>query len=148
MAVGETEPSGLPDPSRLCPNPRPADDPSEDPLAELPPASGIRPYLLTGGRTGSGSANFEIEAQLTATPQGHARLDHLVFERRDIVALCQQPTAIVEIAAQLNLHLGVVRVLVGDLAAGGYLSARRPEGDLNRNASIIERVIRGLQAIR
>src|SRR5512142_1003626 len=124
-------------------------DPDPDPVdIEPPAASGIRPYLLTGGRTGPVNVTLEIEAQMATTALGRAVVERLAFEQHDIVALCLQPTAIAEIAAQLNLHLGVARVIVGDLITSGYLSARRPEVGLHRNVPIIERVIRGLQAIR
>jgi hypothetical protein len=127
-----------------------AADPDPDPVEQLepPPTSGIRPYLLTGGRTGPVNVNLEIEAQMATTALGQAVVERLAFEQHDIVALCQQPTAVAEIAAQLNLHLGVARVIVGDLITSGYLAARRPEVGLHRNVPIIERVIRGLQAIR
>jgi hypothetical protein len=36
-------------------------------------------------------------------------------EYRDILALCRLPTSIAEISAELDLPLGVVKVLVGDL---------------------------------
>jgi hypothetical protein len=111
-------------------------------------ASGLRPYLLTGGRVSSAEIDLEIEAQMATTALGRSVTAHLAFERRDIVALCVRPTAVAEIAAQLNLHLGVARVIVGDLIGEGYLAARRPEVGLERNVPIIERVIRGLQAIR
>jgi hypothetical protein len=111
-------------------------------------ASGLRPYLLTGGRVSSTDIDLEIEAQMATTARGRSVIAQLAFERRDIVALCVRPTAVAEIAAQLNLHLGVARVIVGDLVGEGYLAARRPEVGLERNVPIIERVIRGLQAIR
>jgi len=122
--------------------------PGSQDMPEVRRASGVRPYLLTGGRAGPVDAGLEIEAQMATTSVGRAMVDRLAFEQHDIVVFCQNPTAIAEIAAQLNLHLGVARVLVGDLIANGYLTARRPEVGLDRNTSIIERVIRGLQAIR
>jgi hypothetical protein len=153
MTVGEPDQPGLRDPSLLRPYMRtgggwvvPDAAPAEQ--IEPPVASGVRPYLLTGGRTGPVNGTLEIEAQMATTALGRAILERLSFEQHDIVSLCQQPTAVAEIAAQLNLHLGVARVLVGDLLTSGYLSARRPEVGLHRNVPIIERVIRGLQAIR
>jgi Protein of unknown function (DUF742) len=111
--------------------------------------SGVRlpPYLLTGGRARPVDDNLEIEAQVVATPAGRGQLVRLQFENHDIVALCEQPFAVVEIAGRLGLHLGVARVLVGDLVALGYLSVRRPEIDPALRAQIIERVIRGLDRI-
>jgi len=110
--------------------------------------SGLRPYLLTRGRVGPVDGTLEIETQVAATPTGRAWLGTLVFEQRDIVWMCDTPMAIVEIAARLGLHLGVARVLVDDLVAAGHLAVRRPETGIERSAPIIERVIRGLQAIR
>ena len=109
---------------------------------------GLRPYLLTGGRVGSDQRSMEIETQVEMTERGIDEMLLASFERREILQLCQRPIAVAEIAAQLNLHLGVVRVLVGDLVAEGRLATRRPEDGLERSVPIIERVIRGLHAIR
>jgi hypothetical protein len=109
----------------------------------------VRPFLLTRGRVRSqGIASLEIEAQVITTESGEAALQHYRYEQHEIVALCREPMAVAEVAAQLGLHLGVARVLVGDLVACGHLSVRRPEWAEHRNVAIIERVIRGLQSIR
>jgi hypothetical protein len=90
---------------------------------------------------------LEIEAQVVTTEAGRVMIPVLAFEQRDIVELCLRPVAVAEVAARLGIHLGVARVLVGDLLALGYLAVRRPEVAPHRNAEIIERVISGLQAI-
>jgi Protein of unknown function (DUF742) len=146
--------SGEGDPSRLRPyldhpgggTADRGSDPGPDRGAEE--ASGLRPYLMTGGRARPVDADLEIEAQVVTTHAGRADADQLVFERRDIIMLCEQPIAIAEIAARLGLHLGVARVLAGDLIALGYLAVRRPDTGLDHDPEIIERVIRGLQTIR
>jgi hypothetical protein len=107
----------------------------------------LPPYLITGGRSRPVDDSLEIEAQVIATSVGQQDLDRLSFENRDIVQLCEQPYAVAEVAARLNLHLGVTRVLVGDLVATGHLSVRRPEWDTKVRAEIIERVIRGLDRL-
>lgn len=107
----------------------------------------IPPYLLTGGRVRPVDETLELEAQVLTTDAGRDSLDELTFETRDIVALCERPHAVAEVAARLGLHLGVTRVLVGDLLVAGQLSVRRPERNAHRRADIIERVIRGLDAI-
>ncbi|MGC9670797.1 DUF742 domain-containing protein [Planosporangium sp. 12N6] len=111
-------------------------------------APGVRPYLLTGGRVRPADASLEIEAQVKTTPAGRADAGRLTFEHRDIVLLCEQSIAIAEVAARLGLHLSVARVLASDLIEAGYLAVRRPDAGLHQNKKIIERVIRGLQAIR
>jgi hypothetical protein len=107
----------------------------------------IPPYLLTGGRVRPIDDSLELEAQVVTTDAGRASLPRLSFETYDIVSLCDQPYAVAEVAALLGLHLGVTRVLVGDLVVNGHLSVRRPERDAHLRPDIIERVIRGLDAI-
>jgi DNA-binding IclR family transcriptional regulator len=112
-----------------------------------PETSGVRPYLVTGGRVRPLDATLEIEAQVLTTAAGRVA-GRLTVEHRDILNLAQRPISIAEIAARLGMHLGVARVLAGDLIGLGYLSVRRPDAGLHQDAKIIERVIRGLQAIR
>ncbi len=108
----------------------------------------LRPYLLTSGRVRPIDESLEIEAQVTATPQGLASVHRLAFEHRDIVRLCTVPVSVAEVGARLGLHIGVARVLVGDLAALGYLAVLRPRAGLHRDVDTIERVIHGLESIR
>lgn len=110
-------------------------------------ALGVRPYLLTSGRTGPRDASLAIESQVLATDAGRASLATLTFEHRDIVGLCVHPQSIAEIAASLRLHLGVVRVLVGDLSEQSYLSVYRPNPTLAHDVEILRRVIRGLESL-
>jgi hypothetical protein len=149
-----SRPAGRPaEPSRV----RPFLPAEPEPLAPAapaePPGSGsgevspLRPYLLTGGRVRPADATLEIEAQVVTTDSGYQAVGSLDYEQRDIVRLCQRPLAVAEVAARLGLHLGVTRVLVGDLVEAGHLAVRRPEAVTHHNIEIIERVIRGLQAI-
>jgi hypothetical protein len=110
------------------------------------PSTGLRPFLLTAGRVAA-DVSIAIETQVISTELGRASVGTLVFERRDIVASCAQPLALAEIAAQLRLHLGVVRVLVGDLSAEGYIAVYLPNTDVTRDVDTLLRVIRGLRAI-
>jgi hypothetical protein len=55
---------------------------------------------------------------------------------------------VAEIAAHLQMHLGVARIVVADLVALGYLIVRQAEMAPSQQVHIIERVIRGLTAIR
>ncbi|MGH3660705.1 MAG: DUF742 domain-containing protein [Micromonosporaceae bacterium] len=108
----------------------------------------MRPYLLTSGRVRPIDETLAIEAQVVTTRLGKANATRLAFEQRDIVELCVDPHAVAEVGARLGLHIGVARVLVGDLAAHGYLAVANPASDLSRDAHTIERVIRGLQQFR
>ena len=118
------------------------------PSGSDPDVSLLRPYLLTSGRAKPVDDTLEIEAQAVTSQLGLTSHADLTFERRDIVALCRTTQSIAEIAAKLGLHIGVARVLVADLAALGYLAVRRPNSKPSQDLGMIERVIRGLEAIR
>ena len=115
--------------------------------ADLPvPDGALRPFLLTAGRV-AGQDSIAIETQVVTTESGRTAVEKLGFERRDIVSLCGDPLSVAEIAAQLSLHLGVVRVLVGDLSADGHLSVYLPNSDASTDVDTLLRVIRGLRSI-
>jgi hypothetical protein len=112
-----------------------------------PDVSLLRPYLLTSGRAEPVDQTLEVEAQVLTSQLGAMAAPNLTFERRDIVELCHNTMSVAEVAAMLGLHIGVARVLVADLAALGYVLVRRPGPRPTQDIDMIERVIRGLEAI-
>jgi len=119
------------------------------PSADATPA-GLRPFVLTSGRVDGVDPDIGLETQVTARSDGPMRtgvpVASLAPELRTIMALSAAPISVAEISARARLHLGVTRILVGDLRAAGYLDvhareAARPDPDT------ILRVIRGLRAI-
>jgi hypothetical protein len=117
-------------------------------MTEDPDTSLLRPYLLTSGRAQPVDQSLEIEAQVMTSRQGTAGRPKLTFERQEIVALCRTAMSVAEVAADLGLHIGVARVLVADLAEQGHVVVRRPEHPTSPDLGMIERVIRGLEAIQ
>jgi hypothetical protein len=113
---------------------------------DRPEGTSLRPFLLTAGRV-AGPGSIAIETQVVATDRGRVASSELGFECRDIVAACEDPLSVAEIAARLSLHLGVVRVLVGDLSAEGHLSVHLPNADAPTDVDTLLRVIHGLRAI-
>jgi hypothetical protein len=83
----------------------------------------VRPYSLTGGRTrfGHGLLVETFVAALEA-PEERKELANgslttrVMPEMRAIVELCRRMRTVAEIAALLKMPLGVVRVLLSDLA--------------------------------
>jgi hypothetical protein len=114
------------------------------PGAAPPGGTSIRPFLVTAGRT-TGATDIALEAQVMITARGQTAVDTLSFEYRDIVCLCEEPLAVAEIAARLSLHLGVIRVLVGDLKHQGMVTTFEPEVDPTDDVDTILRVINGLR---
>jgi hypothetical protein len=109
--------------------------------------SPVRPFIITSGRAEPIDETLEIEAQVETTEFGMRSGPLLAFERRDIVALCARTMSVAEVGARLGLQIGVVRVLVAELAAAGYLLVSRPSSQLSQDLDLIERVIRGFEAI-
>lgn len=108
----------------------------------------LRPYALTGGRTRP-VADLPLETLIRTTPQGQSAVPRLVLEYKSIATMCASPLSVAEISAHLRVPLGVVRVLVGDMAAEGLLATNRPQATTNERPDIklLERVLNGLQAL-
>jgi Protein of unknown function (DUF742) len=53
---------------------------------------------------------------------------------------------VAEISAKLRLHLGVTKILVGDLRAAGHLDVHTGDVDVSHDPETILRVINGLRA--
>lgn len=120
----------------------------DEPAETDPNVSLLRPYLLTSGRAQPIDHTLEIEAQVVTSQLGAASQATLTFEHREIVGLCHRTMSVAEVAAKLSLHIGVARVLVADLAERGFVVVRRPDNRFSVDLGMIERVIRGLEAIR
>ena len=114
-----------------------------------PEPSLVRPYALVQGRTRRGSAApLPIEAVIVTEVSAEAA--DLQLERAAIVRLCRRPHSVAEISARLALPVGVVRVLVADLSADGFVAVNLP---LDARAGhpvdsvLLERVLAGLEAL-
>lgn len=119
---------------------------------ELEEARTVRPYTVTGGRTRARTADLPLEALVRAlgpVPTGGG----LALERQRILELTgERILSVAELSAHLHVPLGVVRVLVGDLAAEGLVAvygagattaSSTPATDL----SVLESVLNGISAL-
>jgi len=107
----------------------------------------VRPYAMTGGRTRPTHDTLEIEA-LVATVSVGEPAPKLTVEQRAIAVLCHDLLSIAEIAARLRLPLGVIRVLVGDMAEEDLIVVYRPAQAGDRpDRALLERVLYGLRTI-
>jgi Protein of unknown function (DUF742) len=122
--------------------------PPHDEAADEPPpgeqTTALRPFVITSGRVDGPDPEIGMETQVTVHPG--AAPARLPPEKRAIVALCVEPLSVAEISARLKMHLGVTRILVGDLRAAGQLDVHVLENDFPDPETIM-RVIRGLRAI-
>jgi hypothetical protein len=106
-------------------------------------------YAFTGGRTRAAGQDLPLEAVATATGLTPAAGVPLQMESRAIVEMCARPKSLAEIGAALRVPVGVARVLVGDLANGGYLEVHLPrtaDGDGGPGHVILGRLLDGLRS--
>src|SRR5690348_8379929 len=82
----------------------------------------VRPYAVTKGRTPpSGGVWFGlIDIVVRTGGQGTGDLRQGPEHRR-IMNLCQHPIPVVDLTSEIDLPVGVVRVLLGDLTEAGLL---------------------------
>jgi hypothetical protein len=118
-------------------------------VEEPGPSSGlVRPYFRTGGRTRP-SRDLAVEALVSTSERGRV-LDRVrVPEHRSICGLCLDTRSVAEIAAHLRLPLGVVRVLIGDVAGLGLVLVHSADSAVGDRPGIefMERVLSGLRRI-
>lgn len=111
------------------------------------PATYIRPYAWTGGRTKSNHV-LELETLVSVSESCQtARLERL--EHHSIANLCRHPRSVAEVGALLSVPLGVARVLLGDMADLGLITVHRTTTK-NGSAShlmLMERVLSGLRRL-
>ncbi|WP_225320492.1 DUF742 domain-containing protein [Streptomyces luteolifulvus] len=87
----------------------------------------VRPYTVTRGRTRPAAGHtLDLMSRVTAldTDQQPVGVDHA---RTSLLALVRRgPRTLVELAADADLPLTVVRVLLGDLAEAGLVRIDEP----------------------
>jgi len=117
----------------------------------------VRPYSLTGGRTRFGHVLL-VETFVAAleAPEERKELTNgslntrVMPEMRAIVELCRRMRTVAEIAALLKMPLGVVRVLLSDLADQGTIrvyGTGTGHGTGRPDRVLLERVLSGLRRL-
>jgi hypothetical protein len=110
------------------------------------PASPVRPYAVTGGRTAP-RVKFAMEALVSSATVEQRDLSHMP-EYAAINRLCRHVRSIAEISALLRIPLGVVRVLIADMAAEGLVRVHQPQLDSGKpDINLLERVLSGLRRL-
>ena len=137
---------GVPPPPRIRPF-LSAPDPAE-PAPVEPPQDAPRPCVLTSGRVAA-DPDIGLHTQVTTRVEDPYTTYGLASELRAIVALCVEPMSVAEISARLGLHLGVTKILVGDLRTAGFVDVHVEDvrdHDYSHDPNTILRLIDGLRA--
>jgi len=108
----------------------------------------VRPYTVTGGRVRPVTGGLDLLAFVVAEYRPDTDVIHLQPEHRRILAMTASPLSVAEIAAQLDLAVGVVRVLIGDLVHDGLVSTHESEAALRPpDDDVLKAVLDGLRAL-
>ncbi|MEU9237448.1 DUF742 domain-containing protein [Streptomyces subrutilus] len=112
----------------------------------------VRPYAMTRGRTShAGQHRLDLIALVVAEPAADDPVWDMTLspEHAHILGMCRdRPQSVAELAADLDLAVGVVRVLIGDLADDQLVHVTRPVPPAELpDESILREVIDGLRAL-
>nr|WP_243859840.1 DUF742 domain-containing protein [Amycolatopsis arida] len=107
----------------------------------------VRPYAITGGRT---KPSHTLELETLISTRDVTGVTPELLEHRAIIEECRTPRSVAEIAATLEVPIGVARVLISDAADAGLVTVHRTvtgsEG-AEEHLILMERVLSGLRRL-
>jgi hypothetical protein len=108
----------------------------------------VRPYTLTGGRSRPITGGLSLLTHVEALYAPDADLINMQPEHRAILTMTRTALSMAEIAARLDLPVGVVRVLIGDLLHENLVSTFESDTAVNPpDENTLQAVIDGLRAL-
>jgi len=108
----------------------------------------VRPYALTQGRTlPNGGASLGLIDVVVATGERGSEHFRPGPEHRRILGLCRRPIPLVDLTSEIDLPLGVVRVLLGDLMGEGLLRIVSAQRQPVPDQRLLRMVLDGLQSL-
>jgi hypothetical protein len=109
----------------------------------------VRPYALTKGRTVPASGSYiGLIDVVTAVANPQLPPDtRLSREHRRLLSHCRRPISVVDLASDIDLPVGVVRVLLSDLSQYGALRVVAPPEGQATNDRLLKDVLDGLHTL-
>lgn len=108
----------------------------------------VRPYALTRGRTRHSGDSFDLVATVVITGMRIPDTSFLGPEHLSVLQLAYAPTTVVDIASDVDLPLGVVRILLADLRELGLVVIRAPVTVAERvDKNTLMEVLNGLRGL-
>jgi hypothetical protein len=108
----------------------------------------VRPYAVTKGRTlSASSAAFGLIDVVVATGERPPEYFRPGPEHRRILGICRRPVPVVDLTSEIDLPLGVVRVLLGDLTGEGLLRVVSAQRQPVPDQRLLRMVLDGLQSL-
>jgi Protein of unknown function (DUF742) len=87
----------------------------------------VRPYALTGGRTRPRGETVDLLATVGSAVDAKS-IDRMILEpeHAHVLRLCRSPVSVADLASDLDLPLGVVRILLSDMRERGLIIIGKP----------------------
>ena len=107
----------------------------------------VRPYALTGGLTRPSGQRFDLLDMVGVVRRAAQDLPQLAPEQTEVLKRCQIPAPLVDLAADLDLPVGVIRILVSDLRERGLVTIHRAQPAGVGDLKILQEVADGLRRL-
>jgi hypothetical protein len=109
----------------------------------------VRPYAVTKGRTAPAKGHgIGLIDMVVTVPDAHPQVGPgLGPGHREVLARCRQPVTVADLAADVDLPIGVIQVLLSDLIEHSMIRViATPKGHLT-NRQLLNAVLDGLKAL-
>ena len=90
--------------------------------------------------------DIDLESQVVATERGRTNHPRYRWEAASIIEVCDAPVALIEIAAKLELAIGVTRVVVADLVREGAVEVIQ-HAPQESYSELLEKVLDGIRSL-
>ena len=108
----------------------------------------VRPYAVTKGRTlPSGGALLGLIDIVVGTGERASDGFRQGPEHRRIMSLCRRPIPVVDLTSEMDLPVGVVRVLLGDLTEAGMVRIIPAQQEPEPDQRLLRMVLDGLESL-
>jgi hypothetical protein len=107
----------------------------------------VRPYALTGGRTRPAGQSLDLVALVSARSRLAPDPSGLEPEHSQILLSCQRPVSVADLASDLDLPLGVIRIMLADLRERGLIRIHRPAQGRLTDPKVLQQVADGLRRL-
>ena len=107
----------------------------------------VRPYAITGGLTRPSGERFDLLDMVRAVRRTGDYPPWLTPEQAQLLERCQMPAPLAELAAGLDLPVGVIRILVSDLREHGLVTIHRGQPPGFSDLKILQEVVDGLRRL-
>jgi Protein of unknown function (DUF742) len=113
----------------------------------------VRPYAVTAGRTRPSGASIDMVALVSVAPNmmggGLAAeiMSELGPEHLRLLRFCSSRRSVADLATELDLPLGVVRILLSDLRERGLVSIFQPTAAGFHDIRILKEVADALRKL-